>query len=719
MKPAFLFLLLVMAGPVVAQPTTPLPHPDVPAALDVAGLHLTLNEEARRLIQLRADALCRHQPSFQARVDLADGSFPIIDKVLQQEGVPLDFRYLVLQESALRGDATSIHDAVGYWQLKKGTATDLGLVVSNEVDERRHLTASTRAAARYLARNNAGLRNWLNALLSYNTGLGGVRPYTLPTDVGATEMAITEQTSPYVLMFLAHRIAFEPACGLNPKPPLRLQEFPAVPGQSLAVQAEKIYADPLALATHNRWLLAPVVPADRPYTLIVPITDAAQSAGLAANQGMASGKELITAPGVSQKNSREVRVNNLRALIALPNETKEELARRGDVKLGHFLRHNELRGFDNVVAGRPYFLESKRDEAAVEYHVVHADESVADIAQKYGIRRKAILSKNRLAPNEDLRPGRVLWLQHTRPQQVAVEYRTDLEGGGLERPVGTPRPAPQPVAAASAPVRPAASAAPAPVDDAADADAATEALNEPAPAARPLPGVAASPAEKAPLPAPAPLPADPEPLAEEPVRVANTPSKVTTPPAAAPARPASAEAASPASKPAPKPAPAPAVAAVKDAPAKPAAAGPAKLPAAVPGKAAAPAAEAIEHRVTAGETVYGLARRYNLRPADLLAWNDLPANAGLSPGQVLRLRPAGAVPPAAPPTAARGPVLYVPPSGQPAAPAAAASRHTVGPRETLFSISRRYGVSVAELQAWNKKADPAVRIGEVLQVKAP
>jgi hypothetical protein len=88
-------------------------------------------------------------------VDLADAAFPIIDRVLQQEGVPLDFRYLVLQESALQGDARSTSDAVGYWQLKHDTATGLGLVMNDAVDERKHLTASTRAAARYLLRNNA------------------------------------------------------------------------------------------------------------------------------------------------------------------------------------------------------------------------------------------------------------------------------------------------------------------------------------------------------------------------------------------------------------------------------------------------------------------------------------------------------------------------------------------------------------------------------------
>jgi membrane-bound lytic murein transglycosylase D len=603
-------------------------------------------------------------------------------------------------------------------------------VVNEAVDERKHLTASTRAAARYLARNNGSLRNWLNALLSYNMGPAGVKPYTLPTDAGATEMAITEQTSPYVLMFLAQKIAFEPACGLNPKPPLRLQEFPAVPGQSLAVQAETIYADPLALATHNRWLLAPVVPADRPYTLIVPITDAAQAAGLAANQRIDSGKELITAPTVSAKNSREVRVNNLRALIALPSETKEELARRGGTKLGTFLRHNELRGFDQVVAGRPYYLESKRDAAAVEYHVVHSSESVADIAQKYGIRRKAILTKNRLSPNEELRPGRVLWLQHTRPREVAVEYRTEFEGLGLELPAGSPRPAARPATppvalakpkagADSVPTpRPAVKAAAKPKDaDGADIDAATEALNEPARVTKPLPTLATAPPE-VPLPAPAPLPADPEPLAEEPVRTTagGSAGRPVPAPATASSRPVE-PVVSPASKPvALKPAtvttPAPVAPAVK-VPAK-----------AMPDEALNNLNE--QHRVEPGETVYAVARRYKLRPADLLAWNNLPANAGLTVGQVLQLRPsatAATAPAAATPAprraAAGNPALYTPPvakNSQPAA-AATASQHTVVAGETLFSISRRYEVKVDDLQAWNNKPDKSVRVGEVLRVK--
>ncbi|UOQ72210.1 transglycosylase SLT domain-containing protein [Hymenobacter cellulosilyticus] len=98
--------------------------------------------------------------------------------------MPLDFRYLVLQESGLQGEAQSIHDAVGYWQFKRESATELGVLVNDVVDERKHIVVSSRAAAKYFLRNNNTFHNWLNTLLSYNLGLTGAKPYALPTDPG-------------------------------------------------------------------------------------------------------------------------------------------------------------------------------------------------------------------------------------------------------------------------------------------------------------------------------------------------------------------------------------------------------------------------------------------------------------------------------------------------------------------------------------------------------
>ncbi|MDO7852918.1 LysM peptidoglycan-binding domain-containing protein [Hymenobacter convexus] len=760
-------LSLFLIRPLAAQSIPPM-HPTVPAAMDVAGLHLVLNAEAQRLVQQKADGLSRHQPSFQARVDLADASFPIVDRVLREEGVPLDFRYLALQESALIGDARSNHDAVGYWQLKQETATGLGLTVNGAVDERQHLAASTRAAARYLTRNNNALHNWLNALLSYYTGPSGVQPYTLPSDFDATEMAVTEATSPYVLMFLAHKVAFEPACGLNPTPPLRLQEFPATAGQSLDAQALALHVDPAALATHNHWLLAAAVPADRPYSLIVPVGDVTQAAGIAANQRLQSTGQLLNLPTVAG-NTAEVRINKLRALIALPGESTADLARRAHQRLGEFLKHNELKAFDVAVTGRPYYLQSKRDAAAVEYHVLQPGESIFDVAQKYGVRQKAVFNKNRMARNEELRPGRVLWLQHTRPRETAVEYRSLNEAVALERPTAAPTAAEQETDAL---VSTANEAVALPrrvttesgqvkvkvkvksedgktkskrvVTDDADgwgetlATAAATAATAPMPAPAPVPTAPAVVAAAPPTPVP-PTSAPPRPL---PPPVAPRPSaaKVTyLPPAAAAPAPAplADEPGEPEAPSAPAPAPKPVL--VKEETVKaPAPVASAPKPVAVvpePGAAALvrPVSGSRTHVVAPHESVYSIARLYQMAPAALIAANQLPPPYGLTVGQVLALREAATEASPAPkpepaaaahPAARANPALYVPKAAAAAAagPAApGAILHTVAKGETLYSIARQYKVTVAELQAWNGKApeDASAKIGEVLRVQAP
>ncbi len=680
MTTRFLLLgLLALAGGPAAAQLAAHAHPDVPAEMDVAGLHLVLTEEAQRLVQLKADALCRHQPSFQARVDLADAAFPLIDQNLQQAGVPRDFRYLALQESALLPDAESPHGAVGYWQFKRETATGLGLRVDEDVDERKHLAASTRGAARYLAQNNAALRNWLDTLLSYYTGLGGVKPYTLPTDAGATEMAITADTSPYVLMFLAQKVAFEPACGLNPRAP-RLREFPAVPGQALAPQAQALGVEPAALAAQNRWLLAPAVPADgHAYTLIVPVATEAQAGALLARQGTGADAALPAPPVPDARHADQVRVNGLRALIALPGETTADLARRGGQHLPRFLRDNDLGPFDAAVPGRPYYLEGKRDEADVEYYVAQPDETVADVAQKFGLRRRAILNKNRLAGREALRPGRVLWLRHTRPRDVAIEYRTPPDLVALSRP---PAPAPRPAGPAL------------PHRDTTGDDDSVDSLNGwPAP----LPP---RPRPSAPTPAPAPIPT-PAPTP--------TPAVVYQP---APPKPAPAPAAAPEVEDEPAPASAPPVPEVPPVLLPPAAAPPARPVAAPTRPAAAPATSAGRYQVQSHEGVYAIARRFNLRPADLLAWNQLPPNAGLTVGQLLRLGP-----PPAPGAPSTGPITYQPRAAAPAS--GAAVWHAVLAGETLYSLAHRYGVSVTDLQTWNRKPDASVRLGEVLRMNAP
>lgn len=89
--------------------------------------------------------------------------FHIIEPILKAEGVPNDFKYLAVIESSLNPLAVSYAGAVGIWQLMSATAKELGLEVTNDVDERYHVEKATRAACTYLkkAYQNSVPGHWL------------------------------------------------------------------------------------------------------------------------------------------------------------------------------------------------------------------------------------------------------------------------------------------------------------------------------------------------------------------------------------------------------------------------------------------------------------------------------------------------------------------------------------------------------------------------------
>lgn len=97
--------------------------------------------------------------------------FPVIERVLAENGVPDDFKYLAVAESDLR-NATSHANAKGFWQFRKLAAKDYGLEVNDEVDERYHAEKSTRAAAKYLKWLYNRFGSWANACAAYNMGPG-------------------------------------------------------------------------------------------------------------------------------------------------------------------------------------------------------------------------------------------------------------------------------------------------------------------------------------------------------------------------------------------------------------------------------------------------------------------------------------------------------------------------------------------------------------------
>ncbi len=168
--------------------------PEVPHKMTVAGITLTIRDDARREIQEDVNALTRSVKHFDIKVQRARTYFPIIEQILREERVPDDFKYLVLQESALVPDAVSVSNAVGYWQFKDFTAAEMGLRIDDYVDERMNIIASTRAAARYLKKNNYYFNNWIYALQAYQMGAGAVMRSVKDYESGARHMEISSNT---------------------------------------------------------------------------------------------------------------------------------------------------------------------------------------------------------------------------------------------------------------------------------------------------------------------------------------------------------------------------------------------------------------------------------------------------------------------------------------------------------------------------------------------
>lgn len=109
-------------------------------------------------------------PTFRKLMTRTKQRMRIIEPILEKYGVPADFKYLPLIESAMNDEAKSHRGAGGYWQMMPSTAKSLGLVVNDTRDDRKHLVKSTHAAGKYLRDLYRQLGSWTLVAAAYNAG---------------------------------------------------------------------------------------------------------------------------------------------------------------------------------------------------------------------------------------------------------------------------------------------------------------------------------------------------------------------------------------------------------------------------------------------------------------------------------------------------------------------------------------------------------------------
>lgn len=128
---------------------------------------------------------------------------PMIEKKLAENGVPDDFKYLCIAESALQNQVSKV-GASGFWQFMRETAPQYGLYIDNEVDERYNPEKSTDAACKYLKDAYNKFGNWTSAAASYNCGMGGMNgALTSQGETSFYNVLLPEETMRYIFRIAA------------------------------------------------------------------------------------------------------------------------------------------------------------------------------------------------------------------------------------------------------------------------------------------------------------------------------------------------------------------------------------------------------------------------------------------------------------------------------------------------------------------------------------
>jgi membrane-bound lytic murein transglycosylase D len=613
----FTALFLVAVG-VTTSRTLSAQAPQVPHKMQFAGITLTLRDDARKEIQKDVDALTQSPRHFNIKAERAKTYFPIIEKVFAEEGVPDDFKYLVLQESALIADAVSVSNAVGFWQFKDFTAVEMGMRVDREIDERMNIVSATRGAARYFKKNNLFFNNWLYSLQAYQMGAGGVMRTVKDSEGGATSMEINSKTYWYVKKYLAHKIAFEGA--VSGPGQVQVSTLENKSKKSLADLAAEISVDEAILKSNNKWVKSGVIPDDRTYMVLIPVSGDLNNIKTPALAVNTVSPARVASPVVGSILRENKKINGLLTIIAIAGENPTSLALRAGVGLSEFLKWNDMSISDPVVAGQVFFLSKKRTRATTAYHTVLPGENLWSISQDYGVQLKRLRRYNRLESNT-VTPGETLWLSAKRPKD-ANSISTSVSVAEVDNKETFNWNESGPVATA---------------------DTISTA---------PVVGITQAEQKVSPV-LPEELQSRVEVGQDSLKKVEDSVASII---------------------------PTPVLAAPKD-------------------SVISISVKKTEHVVQVKETLYGIAHLYNIGVMDLVRWNGLNLQDGIKPGQILKLV-----------------------DDQPVSEDLAKVKepleifHEVKASDTLYSVARKYGVTIKDLMEWNGKTDFNVTVGEKLKI---
>ncbi len=410
--------------------------PNVPYEIKFANITFQLTDATRSIVQTELKNIQADRASLHQQLDKLSLFLPIAEPLLREKAIPEDFKFLMLYNRYQTSIETSTYLENGvFWCLNKEKAEDVSLIVNHQIDERKHLIASTKGAAICLNRNQVLYRNWASTLFSHISD---------KKILSLLEVKKKWADSPYVLLdspsyapvlqFLAYRIAVEREFPLfKPIEQKIVYEYPYSKGKTLNRIAQDLKVEPASLTEYNKWLISEsvpdseckvlvVVPAER-YNEVRSFAEISRKTNLPTKDlgfpVLRREDKLVKSKG---KGGTFYYINEIEGLQADMCDIPVTMAYKAGISLEKFVNYNDLKETDILSIGQVYYIQPKRSKASVPFHVVREGETLWDISHIYGVRLSNLLSFNRFESVQRLQRGRVIWLQSTRPKNKPIEY---------------------------------------------------------------------------------------------------------------------------------------------------------------------------------------------------------------------------------------------------------------------------------------------------------
>jgi hypothetical protein len=136
----------------------------------------------------------------------ANRYLPMIEKILKQNNIPEDFKYLVAAESEY-ANVTSPAGATGFWQIMAATGKEEGMEINDMVDERYDVEKATQFACDFFKKSYQKYGNWTLAAASYNGGRGGIdNQIGIQNQRNYYDLLLNDETARYIFRVVAYKL---------------------------------------------------------------------------------------------------------------------------------------------------------------------------------------------------------------------------------------------------------------------------------------------------------------------------------------------------------------------------------------------------------------------------------------------------------------------------------------------------------------------------------